>query len=145
MKKILLAGLTVLCLFMGGCGAKGKVVSISVDELKTKVDNKETFAVIFTQPECAYCKKVMEMLNDSYLKQNKLTVYDVILDRNAMSSADFEILLMDIKEYFPQMTGTPDLYYVKDGQIADQFDADNVEMFDEAKFDEWVKQYDLLK
>ena len=145
MKKFMMAGLVALCLLMSGCSSKGKVVTITTEELKTKMEQKETFAVIFTQPECAYCKEVMKMLDDSYLKSNQLTLYDVVLDRSNMSTGDWEILLMQIKEYFPQMSNTPDLYYVKDGTIMAQFDTDLADMFDEAKFDEWVRQYNLVK
>lgn len=147
MKKIFLAGLCMMMLMLNGCGSKatkGEVVSISVEELKTKMDKKESFAVIFTQPTCAYCKKVMTMLDEEYLDSHVITIYDVVLDREAVSAKEFQAQLDLINEYFPQMEGTPDLYNVKAGEIISQFDANNIDMFDATKFNEWVVENKLL-
>lgn len=143
MKKFLCIGLCALCFLITGCSAK-RIKDTTVEQMKEKMDQKESFAIVFTQPNCGYCNKFKKML-DTYLPDHDVTLYEVSLNRDVMSEDEFNAMLEDIRVYFPEMNGTPDLYYVKDGKIEDHFDADAVDLGEEKNFNDWVDKHQLNK
>ena len=144
MKKIICIGFCVLSLLITGCAKKdlGKIDYITQEQLAEKMDNKDTFIVVFTQPTCGYCNQFKKMLEE-YLPDHGVTLYDLSIDRNTLSEDELNELLANIRTDFPDMTSTPDLYYVKDGEIVSHFDADKVELDKEENFNNWIDQYEL--
>ena len=145
MKKFICAGLCILCFLISGCSRDlGKLEMITVDQMKEKMEGKETFIIVFTQPTCGYCNQFKEVL-DEYLPSHEVTLLDVSLDRSAMSTEEFNAMLEDIRKYFPDMDGTPDLYYVKDGEIINRFDqdAEGGDLTQDNIFNNWIDKYEL--
>lgn len=144
MKKYLCIAMSVLTLIMTGCSPKERLIDINLQQMQEKMKNKETFVLVFTQPECGYCKAFKKML-DTYLPDHDVTIYDFSIDREILTDKELEKLLADIRVYFPDMTGTPDLYYIKDGKIVDQFDIEKNDLSKEEDFNAWVDKYELNK
>lgn len=137
--------LSIGILFLvSGCGSykrdtsAGKIAYLTYEELEKKMEAKESFTVIFTQPTCIHCQEFKEVL-DTYLPTHHVLLYDVSIDRDRMSDTAFKSLLANIRTYFPKMDGTPDLYYVKKGEVVERYE----EAFDEKSFDEWVQEHQL--
>jgi len=134
------AMLVILC----GCGADssepGRVETITIAQLKEKMDKQEDFALVFTMTWCGHCATFMDML-DGYLPDHNVVVYDLVVD----NEADYDKALEELKPLFPDFTGTPDLYYVEQGNIKSRFwDEFEDEGLDEITFHKWVKKYNLL-
>lgn len=144
MKKLLCISFCVLSLLITGCAKAdlGKMNDISQEQLAEKMDNKDSFIVVFTQPTCGYCNEFKEMLED-YLPDHGVTLYDLSIDRKVLSEEELDELLEKIHVYFPDMSSTPDLYYVKDGEIVSNFDADKIDLNVEENFNAWIDQYEL--
>ena len=130
-----------LCVFMFaalalcGCGgeksgettaAPGKVVEITADALLKKVNDKEDFALVFTQTTCGHCETFLKMM-DKYMKNHNVVLYNMVLDKES----DVDKALKKLKEPFPEFTSTPDIYYVEKG-------------LDDETFHEWVMKYGLM-
>ena len=144
MKKYLCIAMCVLTLLMTGCSPKERLIDINLQQMQEKMKNKETFVLVFTQPECGYCKAFKTML-DTYLPDHDVTIYDLSIDKEILTDEELKKLLADIPVYFPDMTATPDLYYVKDGKIVDHFDIDKNDLSKEEDFNAWVDKYELNK
>lgn len=144
MKKLLCISFCVLSLLITGCAKAdlGKMVDISQEQLAEKMDNKDSFIVVFTQPTCGYCNEFKKMLED-YLPDHGVTLYDLSIDRKVLSEEELDELLEKIHVHFPDMSSTPDLYYVKDGEIVSNFDADKIDLNVEENFNAWIDQYEL--
>ncbi|MEF2782040.1 thioredoxin [Erysipelotrichaceae bacterium HCN-30851] len=148
MKKIgkLFAVLGMLLVFLTGCGSSyerdtstGEVINIRVAEMQEMIDNKESFAIVFTQTTCGHCIEFKEMLN-TYLLDHNVVLYDVVLDEAPADERKSE--LNTIRETFPGMNQTPSLYYVKDGEMENQLE-NGEEGLTEERFDDWVQRYKL--
>lgn len=141
MKKLFL--LLTLCLFVCGCtayqrdGRAGKVEVISVAQMEAKMEQKDTFVILFTQSWCSHCEELKIML-DNYLPAHYVTVYDVIIDKDPVD--DKKGNLSKIQAYFETMDNTPALYYVVDGEIENQLEAGE-DGFTKEKFDSWIQRY----
>lgn len=146
MKKFLCIGLCALSLFITGCTSTknnpGKMEPVTVEQMQEKIENKESFAIVFTQPKCGYCNEFKAMLEE-YLPTHDVTLLEVSIDISAMSKDEKTEMLAKINKYFPEMDGTPDLYYVKDGKIEDHFDSNEVYLGEEKNFSDWVEKYKL--
>lgn len=140
---------TCLCLLLvSGCSSgyerderAGKVEKITVEQMQEKIENKDTFVLVFTQSWCEHCKLFKEML-DEYLPTHNVIVYDVVLDEDPIESQEEKLAI--IRETFPKMNATPELYYVKDGVKEEQLIADD-DGITETKFDSWVQNHQLDK
>lgn len=141
--------LAAMLLVVGGCGSKqkekenkyaaGYIEGITTAQLVEKLDNKESFTIVFTQTECTHCKTFMKMLNE-YLPDHNLILYDLILDKEEHR----EEALTKLEELFPEFTGTPDIYYVENGKIKSRFWNEGYGGLEEATFNEWVEKHNLL-
>ena len=144
-----------LCVFMFaalalcGCGgeksgettaAPGKVVDITADALLKKVNDKEDFALVFTQTTCGHCETFLKMM-ESYMKNHNVVLYIMVLDKES----DVDKALKKLKEPFPEFTSTPDIYYVEKGVIKSRFWSEFQEKgLDAETFHEWVMKYGLM-
>lgn len=132
-----------VCLFLlVGCGAKGSVKEINTKELITKLDNKESFIISFSQTTCPHCITFKEML-DGYLKKQEVTVYDVVLDKED----DFDWAIGQLETKFPSFNGTPDVYIIENGQIKSRLwdELEAGEGFTEDNFHNWLTKYGIVK
>ncbi|MEG1475226.1 MAG: thioredoxin [Longicatena sp.] len=147
MKKIISIVCCSLVLLLSGCSgysrdtSAGKLEAISVAKMQEKIDNKESFAVVFTQTACGHCINFQAMVT-LYLENHNVTVYDVVLDNEEETKRDSNLQL--IRKTFPGMNTTPSLYYVKDGKMDNVFE-NGSDGITEAKFDSWVQNYQLDK
>lgn len=147
MKKIAWICICLCALLVTGCGSSyerddnpGKVENITVAQMQKKIEDKETFAVVFTMTTCTHCKKFMTML-DTYLLDHNVTLYDVVLDEDP-NKGDWQGNLDIIRQTFPGMDETPSLYYVKDGKLENQLE-NGEDGLTQEKFDNWVQDYQL--
>lgn len=106
MKKIFLL-LTVIfsCLLFTGCSS---LKTISFDDLKEKMDNKESFILEVIQTDCSHCKEFSPRFK-KVLKENDLTAYQI----------DTQKLSKDEKKEFDSIiyvSGTPTVVFIKDGK-----------------------------
>lgn len=146
MKKFTWICVILSALLISGCSSTyerddnpGKVEKITVAEMQKKIDDKDTFAVVFTQTSCVHCQKFMAML-DTYLLNHNVTLYDVVLDQDP--NKDWEGNLEIIRTTFPGMDETPSLFYVKDGVKDNQLENGEEGLTEEA-FDQWVQDNKL--
>lgn len=146
LKKYMCAFVALLVVLSGCSGSgttsePGKVETITTAQVVEKMNNKEEFVVVFTQTTCDHCKIFMNML-DEYLPKHNITMYDMILDHEG----NREQALKELGTLFPDFTGTPDIYYVKDGKIESRFwDEYQSEGLTETTFNAWVNKHELLK
>lgn len=141
MKKLFI--LLTLCLFLSGCtmyqrdGSAGAIEVITVAEMEKKIEQKETFVILFTQSWCSHCEEVKEML-DTYLPAHHVIVNEVIIDKDPLENKS-KILEM-IQSHFETMDNTPSIYYVVEGKLENQLESGE-DGFTKEKFDSWVQRY----
>lgn len=115
---------------------EGYVLFSTVDQVLDKIDNDESFIVLFTQSSCTSCKKFYTILK-SYLLNHHVILYDVTLDSESRSKEETKKLL---DKDFPDLMFTPSVYYIKDGKNYSQLKfSDDMEK----DFSDWVIKYDL--
>lgn len=147
MKKIMCIFSCLLMLLVSGCSSyerdsrAGEVQKITINQLQEKLENKETFAIAFTQSWCGHCKEMMTML-DSYLEDHHVILLDLVIDMDPDYSSEKAVEIS--QKTFTDMTGTPTLYYVKDGEIASKL-VSGEDGITEEKFDSWVQKNELDK
>lgn len=138
--KILLLCLSI---FLMGCtmyqrdDRPGSLEVISVAQMEEKMQQDDTFVIVFSQSWCSHCEEFKTML-DTYLPAHYVKVYDVIIDKDPVD--DKKGNLAKIQSYFDTMDNTPALYYVVDGEIVDQLESGE-DGFTKEKFDAWVQRY----
>ena len=144
-----------LCVFafvlvsLVGCGGEGnnettkepgQVVEINTDALVKKMNDKEDFAIVFTQTTCGHCETFLKKM-DKYMKNHNVVLYNMVLDKES----DVDKALKKLKEPFPEFTSTPDIYYVEKGVIKSRFWSEFQEKgLDDETFHEWVMKYGLM-
>lgn len=143
MKKVAIVCTCILLLLLSGCDNSyerddraGKVETITVAQMQKKIEQKESFAIVFTQNSCAHCVAFKEML-DVYLLDHHVVLYDVILDE--APSTEWKSNLKTIRKTFEGMDETPSLFYVKDGKKADE----RIGELDQDTFDDFVQAHRL--
>ncbi len=94
----------------------GKVEKITTAQLVEKMNQKEDFALVFTQTTCGHCQVFLSLLDD-YMKDHNVLLYDMVLDEEP----DVDAALEQLKTVFPDFTATPDVYYVEKGVIKSRF------------------------
>lgn len=153
MKKILLCMLLMIGIV--GCGTdssktdsiikldekgKGDVHALTLEEMNNKIENEESFIVVFTQTTCGYCIEFFQESQD-YIKELGLPLWDVVLDeepRDAQENLDM------IHEHFPSFSATPSIYYVENGKLKDSLEADK-ERVDKEQFETFLKENEIIK
>lgn len=132
--------------FLSGCQSTsktpGKIEPITALQLVEKVENKETFTLIFTQSWCPHCKTFLAAMED-YLPTHNVVLYEVVLDEEPNVDQSYK----ECTTLFPGLeNGTPDLYYVENGEIKSRFwdDEAGKDGLSKDSFDAWAKTYDIL-
>ncbi|MDD3049020.1 MAG: hypothetical protein PHQ89_03480 [Bacilli bacterium] len=140
----------ILCfivLFICGCSANsdytrsnksGKIINISLAQMKEKMENKDTFAIAFTTSYCNYCLQFHNIF-DEYMKTHEVTLYQVVLDEETTNEMEnIEI----IHTYFPEFNTTPGIFYVEDGKEENYLNT-YASGISEEIIDEWVIKYKM--
>ena len=145
LKKIVLTSFTcLLFILMSACTFRnegnlnpGKITSITFDEVQYKMNMKETFTLVITSRYCRYCDEFYDLM-ETYLPKHHIEIFDLNIDK--ATADEEEQFKNEIRKIFPGFVGTPNIFYIEDGQIKSQLnnmDNDLTEDF----FDEWVKKY----
>ena len=84
------------------------LVSISLNELETKLDNKETFILVISQTGCSHCQQYLPELDRTLktysLTANVLNITDLSEDESNTLSQHFNF------------SGTPTTIFIHDGE-----------------------------
>lgn len=129
MKKIAVI-LCTLGLLLSGCSEEikdyerstspGNLETIHLDEVYKKFENEETFTLLITQTTCYHCQEMFKKLAP-YLRTHNVLIYDLILDKEGISSqAAWDEMTDELNKYVKDFSGTPALYYIEDGKKKDE-------------------------
>lgn len=113
----------------------GEVKTIMLSQLMEKMQNKDSFAVMFTQSMCGYCQEFESILSE-YQQKHGFTMYNVILDNEEATPNEN---LAIIKPYFPEFRVTPGIFYVENGKCKSHLKDQNGTI-DEKHLDDWVQE-----
>lgn len=110
MKKAVLA--LILCISLCACSSNTEsgFISIDVQDVLTKIANKDTFLIIIDNDECYSCDAFKEELSD-VIEKNKLRVYTLNYSDN--SEVDIDQLNIALGKY----SSWPAAFYVVEGEI----------------------------
>ena len=146
-KYISLILLSIVCI-MTGCDSnseyirdtsKGRIVEISLQEWEEKMENNDSFLVVFSQLYCNSCNEMHAML-DNYLPNHNITIYEIILDYETGTQIENQ---ERINIYIDNFNQTPGVYYINNGKKEDQLlPQDTVQ---EEIFDEFIKKHQIDK
>ena len=53
-----------------------ELITVNLDEVKEKIESKESFFIVITNKECTYCDELYEIL-DEYEPKQKVQIYDL--------------------------------------------------------------------
>lgn len=84
------------------------LIELSHQELEKKIQNKESFVLVYTQTTCSHCHEYKPVLKRT-LAKNKLYAYEIVLDKLAKED---KTKINDIAN----VSGTPTTIFIKDGQ-----------------------------
>ncbi|MBQ7136619.1 MAG: thioredoxin family protein [Bacilli bacterium] len=111
MKKVItLIGLIFIILLLTGCNDNKYLKEISLDELYTKTENKETFILELTQDGCSHCAAFAPTFK-KVLKDYKITAYN--LNISNMSEEEYFKFIEDFNNN--ESLGTPTVMFFVNG------------------------------
>jgi thioredoxin-like negative regulator of GroEL len=84
------------------------LIELSYNELEEKINNKESFVVVFTQSQCAHCHEYKPILKRTLAKV-ELYAYEIVLDKLSKEESS---KLNDIAN----VSQTPTTVFIKNGQ-----------------------------
>lgn len=116
MKKILILILTIVVLFMTGCGTKKNTTyqEITYNILNQKLESKDSFVLVIGKTGCSACAKYKTTM-ESVIKDYNATVY--YIDLAKLSDED------NAKVYSKYViTATPTTIFFKDGVETSTYD-----------------------
>lgn len=104
-----------------------RFVDADMEEIKSRIEDKQTFVVFFSFANCPYCNRVIPYVNDAADEAGRSIAYvDTRKDPSWKSNLDlagYEI----VEEYFGEYLDidddgkahlyVPDLYFIKDGAV----------------------------
>ena len=110
-KKLFL--LLICVLFLFGCKIKnnseeGKIITLSYEELKEKIDKEESFILVVTRTDCSHCAIYLPRLQ-KVLEEYKLTAYKIEIDEWTDEETGS---LKDICN----VSGTPTTIFIENGE-----------------------------
>ncbi|NMB18210.1 MAG: thioredoxin family protein [Erysipelothrix sp.] len=123
MKKFLVSILLVLLVLTGCQNNKEAINFVGLDEIKTKIENKDDFIFVVgldTCPACLSYKPVLEEVNN----KKDVEFYYLEMDAN-WSDADKEKVISYIEDDLGQIIqGVPTTFFVEGGEVVDDFAGD---------------------
>lgn len=108
MKKILILIIAVFAVTLTGCSKDKTLISVSYDELATKIRERDSFVLYVGSSECSHCAEFKPILEKA-VKKYKLEVY--YIDMAELSAAKYNAVLKKIDG-----RGTPTLVYLEKGK-----------------------------
>lgn len=110
MKKGLkiLVSVLIMCFILSGCSENKNIKSISLNEFKQKIENKETFVVYVGNKDCVHCNNYMPTLK-KVLKDYNITIYQI--DNSKLTEEEYG----NFKTYV-SISGTPTIAFIKNGE-----------------------------
>jgi len=87
---------------------KNYLVELTYNELVEKINNKDSFVLVFTQSQCGHCHEYKPVLTRTLAKV-KLYAYEIVLDK---LTKEEKAKLNDIAN----VSQTPTTTFIKDGQ-----------------------------
>lgn len=106
MKKFILL---ILCIFtFCACSNKSYIIDTSIDEVKTMIENKETFILYIGSAECSHCSSYKPKLEDVTLEY-EVTVY--YIDTSKLSDNEYNELTEIVS-----FSGTPTTAFINKGE-----------------------------
>lgn len=105
-KYLLIAFIGVILL--SGCSKKNHITDITLNELKNKIENKDTFALYVGNEGCPHCvsyRPVLETVLDEY----NIDIYH--LDNSLLTEDE----VSEMKNYI-NISGTPTVVFFTDGE-----------------------------
>ena len=108
-KKLCLIILIVLAVILTGCSNnKGKIIDISLDEFKEKINNKETFALYIGNDNCSHCNSYMPKLK-KVINDYSITLYHI--DNSKLTEEESGEL-----STYVNISGTPTIAFINNGE-----------------------------
>ena len=83
------------------------LTELTFEEFKTKINNKESFLVLFTQTNCSHCIAYKPTISE-VIEENPIIIYELNIEY--MNQDEW----LELNEYV-EVSGTPTLTYIKDG------------------------------
>lgn len=83
------------------------LISVTLDELQKKIDNKDSFILVVTQTKCSHCAQYKPVLKEVLTKYN---IYAYEIDESKIATED----LGKFKD-IANITGTPTTLFFTDG------------------------------
>lgn len=90
---------------------ENNLIEIDGTELLKKLENKETFILVFTQTGCVHCSEYKPILN-RVLTENNIKAYEI--NRNNLEKEE-ETIKNKVNELF-NINGTPMTLFINDGE-----------------------------
>lgn len=118
---------------------EGQIIEISLAEWEKKMDNKDTFLVVFSQLYCYGCNELHAML-DTYLPNHGIEIYEIVLDDEEGSSFENQDR---INKYLGDFSETPGVYFIQKGLEKEHLLSRNA--VQEERFDEFIQAHQLDK
>jgi predicted bacteriocin transport accessory protein len=115
MKKLLIIGLLIL-VTLTGCKAKPQISFKAADDIRTMIENKETFLLYFGRSDCTACIEFKPILID-FMENHDLVVYGIESDDVKLHTK--EVVDQWIADFAPSLKWTPTMFYFKDGVVVD--------------------------
>lgn len=120
-KWIILASILIIILigiivFFALSPKKSNLITSSGQEILNKLENKETFILVFTQEGCSHCEEYKPILN-RVLTENDIYAYE--LDIKKMKQEETEEINSEIAKLFGTNAigfGTPTTVFISDGE-----------------------------
>lgn len=119
---------------------EGQVSEISLEEMQQKLDQKDTFVVVFTTSMCGYCQNFEKMLT-TYLPTHNVDPFVIVLDHEKRTSQENRKI---VNVEFPEFDATPGVFYVEKGKNKSYL-ANERNGVDETMFDTWVQENEIDK
>lgn len=125
----------------------GLVKTLTFEEVKEKIENKETFMFAFTMEECSACLWFKENVLSKYLKNHGFTFNEVFLEKEKDSQPlfDFTTTLSNTEDFMDEngpTIPTPTFFFVKNGDVKEWTIGSNIS---EKEFDQLIQKYQLDK
>ena len=92
----------------------GSLIEITMSDMLEKMDNDETFIVMFSQTSCSFCKAYKENLKE-FMVDKPLHILLIEIDKEENQEA-FDTFLA---EKLTELEYLPATVYIKDGEIED--------------------------
>lgn len=94
---------------------KGTQPMVSLSQVQEKLQQKDSFYLLFTQSGCISCKE-FHVVVSSFLREYKIEIQTMNLTEQGTPLTSF------LSKYFPSFSTTPSLYIIKDGIVQNQLD-----------------------